>query len=422
MPADLETEARLHANELVNTLVRLGSGSSEHQRSILEAALLQRSSERFYKSLPFRVTAAMLAFATGFALFGTWRFNADTANLRAQLKETAARVEAAIEHEKARLDERFVRIEAEQEKLLDTIQQGKDQVKRAADRFRTEMMNLKDETVRKALATWSKDWQAQVQDLEDDLRKARTDLTARVQEIRDRDLGGARSKIRILKVAAAKLSDKIEITDSLIVELNPLAERVREREKDFEHALESLHASDSKGKDLLAAMKASAEETDELARQAQGYASNAKGAAEEVTKERKRLERRMRLLASRVEGLDERRIQVEVDLAVTARKVAELEGQAKAPAKAEETPTVATVPETQPLAGGGMPEDELTQESWGRIQRALAQRGFAPGPVDGKKGGRTVKAIMDWQKNLPAEATGCLTADQIELLLSLGPR
>ena len=56
-----------------------------------------------------------------------------------------------------------------------------------------------------------------------------------------------------------------------------------------------------------------------------------------------------------------------------------------------------------------------------RIQEALATAGFDPGPADGQFGPRTRRAIEGWQQANGYAATGKLTRDQIETLLTQMP-
>ena len=56
-----------------------------------------------------------------------------------------------------------------------------------------------------------------------------------------------------------------------------------------------------------------------------------------------------------------------------------------------------------------------------RIQEALAGAGFDPGPADGKFGPRTQRAIQGWQQAKGYAATGELTRDQAETLLTETP-
>lgn len=53
-----------------------------------------------------------------------------------------------------------------------------------------------------------------------------------------------------------------------------------------------------------------------------------------------------------------------------------------------------------------------------QLQTALKARGFDPGPVDGKMGSRTRRAIEEWQTSVGAPATGKITVDQWQRLQS----
>jgi hypothetical protein len=63
-------------------------------------------------------------------------------------------------------------------------------------------------------------------------------------------------------------------------------------------------------------------------------------------------------------------------------------------------------------------ESDLTSSDWMKIQSALAQQGFNAGPIDGEVGNRTRRAIRAYQALSRAPATGYLTPQQIEALLS----
>ena len=63
----------------------------------------------------------------------------------------------------------------------------------------------------------------------------------------------------------------------------------------------------------------------------------------------------------------------------------------------------------------------LDSDQQRRIQSALASAGFDPGPADGKFGPRTRRAIEGWQQANQYTATGELTRDQIETLLTQTP-
>jgi hypothetical protein len=63
-------------------------------------------------------------------------------------------------------------------------------------------------------------------------------------------------------------------------------------------------------------------------------------------------------------------------------------------------------------------ESDLTSSDWMKIQSALAQQGFNAGPIDGEVGNRTRRAIRAYQALSHAPATGYLTPQQIEALLS----
>ncbi|MCE2423477.1 MAG: peptidoglycan-binding protein, partial [Gemmatimonadetes bacterium] len=60
----------------------------------------------------------------------------------------------------------------------------------------------------------------------------------------------------------------------------------------------------------------------------------------------------------------------------------------------------------------------LDSDEQRRIQSALAARGFDPGPADGKFGPRTRRAIQAWQRANGYSATGDLTREQAEMLLT----
>jgi peptidoglycan hydrolase-like protein with peptidoglycan-binding domain len=53
-----------------------------------------------------------------------------------------------------------------------------------------------------------------------------------------------------------------------------------------------------------------------------------------------------------------------------------------------------------------------------RVQRALAKRGYSPGPADGKPGKKTTKAIKSYQKSIGLSADGKITPSLLRLLMS----
>lgn len=53
-----------------------------------------------------------------------------------------------------------------------------------------------------------------------------------------------------------------------------------------------------------------------------------------------------------------------------------------------------------------------------QLQAALKARGFDPGPLDGKMGSKTRRAVEAWQASVGASATGKVTADQWQRLQS----
>ena len=63
----------------------------------------------------------------------------------------------------------------------------------------------------------------------------------------------------------------------------------------------------------------------------------------------------------------------------------------------------------------------LDADQWRRIQSALADQGFDPGPVDGRPGPRTRSAISAWQRSRGYSGTGSLTDAQAEELLAAAP-
>ncbi|KGM30573.1 peptidoglycan-binding domain-containing protein, partial [Inquilinus limosus] len=74
----------------------------------------------------------------------------------------------------------------------------------------------------------------------------------------------------------------------------------------------------------------------------------------------------------------------------------------------------APVQATQPPA---RPTDSRT----GRIQAALARRGFYAGSPSGRMDGRTREAIRAFQASIGDPSSGVLTQIQIAKLLNLGP-
>ena len=62
------------------------------------------------------------------------------------------------------------------------------------------------------------------------------------------------------------------------------------------------------------------------------------------------------------------------------------------------------------------PPDHNSRTVIRRIQSALAQLGFQPGPIDGIRGQRTRQAIKRFQAKLGGEPTGILTNEQRKLL------
>ena len=54
-----------------------------------------------------------------------------------------------------------------------------------------------------------------------------------------------------------------------------------------------------------------------------------------------------------------------------------------------------------------------------RVQAALANAGFDPGPADGKAGPRTRRAIQTWQRAHGYAVTGKLTREQLKSLLAV---
>lgn len=63
----------------------------------------------------------------------------------------------------------------------------------------------------------------------------------------------------------------------------------------------------------------------------------------------------------------------------------------------------------------------LSTDEWRRIQSALADRGFDPGPADGMPGPRTHSAVEAWQRSEGYAATGALTEAQAGELLAGAP-
>ncbi|WP_139223716.1 hypothetical protein [Methylocapsa palsarum] len=79
---------------------------------------------------------------------------------------------------------------------------------------------------------------------------------------------------------------------------------------------------------------------------------------------------------------------------------------------------------------GGVAEDDLSPKQWLQIQKALADRQFYHGKIDGKPGGPkrrfgrmtgTRRAIFKWQGALSEMQTGTLTPEQIPRLLASDP-
>lgn len=61
---------------------------------------------------------------------------------------------------------------------------------------------------------------------------------------------------------------------------------------------------------------------------------------------------------------------------------------------------------------------EIGKEDWRLLQKALAVRGFDPGPVDGVPGYRTRGAVIDWQEANGFRATGVPNGEQVRQLLA----
>ena len=84
-----------------------------------------------------------------------------------------------------------------------------------------------------------------------------------------------------------------------------------------------------------------------------------------------------------------------------------------------------TVEPNQPLVGVDAAAVEaalrLARAKRMRVQTALANAGFYPGPSDGKFGQRTRDAIAGWQVEQGLEATGYLSADTVAALLAAAP-
>jgi peptidoglycan hydrolase-like protein with peptidoglycan-binding domain len=64
-------------------------------------------------------------------------------------------------------------------------------------------------------------------------------------------------------------------------------------------------------------------------------------------------------------------------------------------------------------------EPDLGFDQWQKIQIALTDRGFSPGPVDGISGPHTRNAIRQFQLKSGADATGHLTRPQVADLWGL---
>ncbi|SFK64033.1 hypothetical protein SAMN05444581_11338 [Methylocapsa palsarum] len=79
---------------------------------------------------------------------------------------------------------------------------------------------------------------------------------------------------------------------------------------------------------------------------------------------------------------------------------------------------------------GGESEDDLSPKQWLQIQKALADRQFYHGKIDGKPGGPkrrfgqmtgTRRSIFKWQSAISEMQTGTLTPEQIQRLLASDP-
>lgn len=79
------------------------------------------------------------------------------------------------------------------------------------------------------------------------------------------------------------------------------------------------------------------------------------------------------------------------------------------PLQAQQSPSIAELEQL---------EDSLTPAEKAQVQRALGRIGLYDGAIDSAFGGGTRAAIRDFQDRIGAQATGWLTADQIQALLS----
>ncbi|GFZ78317.1 hypothetical protein GCM10011497_02940 [Elstera cyanobacteriorum] len=86
-------------------------------------------------------------------------------------------------------------------------------------------------------------------------------------------------------------------------------------------------------------------------------------------------------------------------------------------AKCAGTPAMSLINTPGAMPGGGG-QTVAVVPSVRQLQSALKARGFDPGPLDGKMGSKTRRAVEAWQSSVGAPATGKVTADQWQRLQS----